>query len=76
MYRTYRMGRKRWQKVLDNLRGNVNKANRVDGISRREYQQKIKHLESVLAALVNVIQHRGNRGPARWPRDRKQRGTS
>jgi hypothetical protein len=76
MYRTYRMGRKRWKNLLENLRSNVNKAIRVDGISRSEYQQKLKSLEHVLGALLNVIQHRGNRGPARWPRERRQRRAS
>lgn len=75
-YPTHRMGKKRWAKVLANLESAIDEAKRVEGVSRSKYQQKIKKLESVLAALLNVIQHRGNRGPVRWPRERRQRRAS
>jgi|HubBroStandDraft_6_1064221.scaffolds.fasta_scaffold00710_3 hypothetical protein len=70
---TYRMGRKRRVKLLVNLQSILNRARRVNAASRGEQQQKIKTVKATLTALLNVIQHRGNHGPARWPRERKRR---
>lgn len=71
-YPTYRMGRKRWVKLLGDLQSILKRAKRLKGASRCEYQQKINTVENALAALLNVIQHRGNHAPARWPCERKQ----
>jgi hypothetical protein len=75
-YRVYRMGRKRWVRLLGNLQRILKSARRVDRTGRRGYQQQIKNVETAIAALLNIIQHRGNRGPARWPREGKQRRRS
>jgi hypothetical protein len=64
-YPTYRMGRKRWLNLLGNLQSILKRARRVNDASRGEYQQKIKTVRTALTAILNVIQHRGNRGPAR-----------
>jgi hypothetical protein len=68
IFRQYRLGRKRWRKLLLHLERGTREAKRVTGLSRGEYQRKIKDLEGILAGSLNVIRRRGGRGPVRWPR--------
>jgi hypothetical protein len=64
-----RLGRKKWDQMLTWLQGEVRRAKRVGGLTTEEYERKMDSLAEPLRSVLNVIEHRGNKGPARWVRE-------
>lgn len=64
-----RLGKRKWKKLLKQLQKQVRKAKKVDDLSTPEYRAKIEELGKFLHSVLNVIEHRGKKGPARWPRE-------
>lgn len=65
-----RMGKRKWKKLLRQLQKQVRKAKKVDGLSTPEYRSKIEELGKYLQSFLNVIEHRGKKGPPRWVREK------